>query len=205
MLPGFCGPDVSTDRLERWSPPTHFGKRYQADLGRSRNVDVYLHATCTALNIDPRNGSVESLTVARPGSEGAFEILAGQYVLAAGSLENARLLLISNDVIGPGVGNLTDNVARYYMSHLSGTLASSQLKPNGAAVVGFERDSDGVYCRRRFWISEDAQTREHLLNTIFYWVRPTNMSTGHRSGLFSSVHLAKVAPVRLDRRDQPER
>jgi choline dehydrogenase-like flavoprotein len=38
-------------------------------------------------------------------------------VLAAGGLENARILLLSDDVVRPGLGNQNDLVGRFFMEH----------------------------------------------------------------------------------------
>ncbi|MBI4003354.1 MAG: GMC family oxidoreductase, partial [Nitrospira defluvii] len=43
MLPGFSDGDVNTSGIERWSPPTQFGKVYRPILTRADNLRVLLH------------------------------------------------------------------------------------------------------------------------------------------------------------------
>ncbi|MCG6862928.1 MAG: hypothetical protein LJE70_16860, partial [Chromatiaceae bacterium] len=45
------------------------------------------------------------------------QVRAKVYVLATGGLENARVLLLSNDVAPSGLGNQNDLVGRYFMEH----------------------------------------------------------------------------------------
>ena len=46
--------------------------------------------------------------------QAAFTVKPRQVVLACGGMENARLLLASNDVMTPGVGNQNDLVGRFF-------------------------------------------------------------------------------------------
>ena len=52
-----------------------------------------------------------------------LKVRAKHFVLACGAIENARLLLISNDVETGGVGNSNDQVGRYFMEHPHGRIA----------------------------------------------------------------------------------
>jgi choline dehydrogenase-like flavoprotein len=49
-------------------------------------------------------------------------VRAKYFVLACGGVENARLLLLSNDVKPNGLGNDRDQVGRFYMDHLFGRI-----------------------------------------------------------------------------------
>ena len=118
-------------------------------------------------------------------------MIADTYVLATGGLENARLLLASRHQCANGIGNEHDNVGRYYMAHLYGILGWIELRaPNDGFVYGYERDEDGVYCRRRFWITPDAQAEHRSGNCIGQLARTDVSDPSHGSALLSAKHLA---------------
>src|SRR6516165_6997728 len=50
LIEGFRDPDILTQSLERFSPPTNFWKRYRAKLAESATVTVIKHATCLRLS-----------------------------------------------------------------------------------------------------------------------------------------------------------
>ena len=191
MIEGFDGPEITTKRLERWSPPTNFGRRYRRELDRARNVRVLMGAHALELELRADGGSIERVRAAsRPGRE--FSIRARAVVLAAGGLENARLLLASNDVHVAGVGNGEGLVGRYYMSHLVGIAETVRIDQRGAAFrYGFETDEGGVYCRRRFALTESAQAGRGIGNAVASLVRPAISDAIHRDPLFSAGFLAK--------------
>lgn len=110
----FAGHDIIT-ATNRRSPPTRFGRRYRADLKRARNVHVLLHANVTKLVTAADGKHLDHLRVRCLGGQ-SFKVQAGQYVLATGGIENARLLLASRQSSHPnGLGNAHNLVGRYYM------------------------------------------------------------------------------------------
>jgi hypothetical protein len=103
------------------------------------------------------------------------------------------LLLVSNDVASAGIGNGYDNVGRYYMSHISGTLASVELRESSNGLqYGFDRDEEGVYIRRRLWLTPEGQARAGIGNGVALFHRLDIANAGHRNSLFSSTYLAKA-------------
>jgi choline dehydrogenase-like flavoprotein len=103
-------------RFFHYSPPTRFGERYRAALERASNVQVLLNASVRRLGAVPSGAAVDRLEV-RTLTGRRHEVRARQYVLAAGGLENPRILLLSDDVVPRGLGNRNDQVGRYFMEH----------------------------------------------------------------------------------------
>lgn len=98
------------------SPPTRFGPVYRQDLDASANVRVYLKANLVDIETNDTASEVTGLAMACLHGP-RFRARARHYVLATGGIENARLLLNSNKVQKPGLGNGHGLVGRYYMDH----------------------------------------------------------------------------------------
>jgi choline dehydrogenase-like flavoprotein len=96
--------------------PTHFGDRYRDDLKRAPRVTPLLHANVTGIRLSSDAGHVEHLDIATL-SGNRLTVKSRYTVLAAGAIENARLLLASNDVMTAGVGNANDLVGRFFADH----------------------------------------------------------------------------------------
>lgn len=190
MIRGFDGSDVTTSRLERWGPPTKFAARYGKSLEQAAGTTVLLNATAFHLDIDASSRRIQAVEVATTAQH-RFKIRAGIVVLACGGLENARLLLASNDVVKPGIGNESDNVGRFYMAHPEGVFSFVQLRdPRNGLIYDFERHA-GVYVRRRFWLSPEVQRREEIGNGVASLFRPYSHESLQTNGLISAVFLAK--------------
>ena len=128
--------------------PTYFGHRYGDDLKHAPKITPLLHANVTGIRLTPDARRVDHLDVAT--LTGNHLTVKPRYtVLACGAMENARLLLASNDVMTSGVGNQNDLVGRFFADHptprdvatlvlFDGTLApfysSNITLPNGAIV-----------------------------------------------------------------------
>ena len=101
-----------------FSPPTRFGRRYRSDIEVAENVECLLNATL--VKIQEAAGSVDRCLLATP--EGTNLAVSAQcHVLAAGAVENARLLLAS------GVANSSGFVGRCFSDHLGKTIGLALL------------------------------------------------------------------------------
>ena len=98
------------------SPPTRFARRNRAELVASSNVSVYLNANVIGIDTNEAGTRVDRLRVSTLSGK-QIEVRSSGYVLAAGGVENARLLLMSDSVHPKGVGNDHDLVGRYFMEH----------------------------------------------------------------------------------------
>ena len=96
--------------------PTHFGDRYQNDLKRAARITPLLNANVTGIRLSRNARQLDHLDIATL-SGNSFTVKPRFTVLAAGAMENARLLLASNDVTNVGVGNGNDLVGRFFADH----------------------------------------------------------------------------------------
>jgi choline dehydrogenase-like flavoprotein len=99
------------------SPPTRFLSKYLAPLRRTPTLDCFLHANLTNIDANIAADRVNSFTVRNYNGHVA-KLRARRFVVALGAIENARVLLNSNDVMKAGLGNLSDFVGRCFMEHL---------------------------------------------------------------------------------------
>ena len=114
VLP-LTGEAVTTD-LAQLSPPTRFGRRYRADLEQAENVTVYLGANVTEILTTADGGEATGVNaVSLEGNR--LHVRCRIVVVAAGGIENARILLLSGGEGSPGLGNEHDLVGRYFMDH----------------------------------------------------------------------------------------
>ena len=104
------------DTIAQFSPPARFGRLYRRDLERSPRIRVFLHANVVHIDTDADASHVTKVQVATLSGR-RISVTAKRFIVAAGGIENARLLLASNRVQADGLGNAYDNVGRYFMDH----------------------------------------------------------------------------------------
>lgn len=191
IIAGFMPEAFDTDRVERFSCPTDFGRRYGPRLAAAEDMRVLLHANVTRLltSLDGvRVDRVEVQTLA--GNR--FEVQASQFVLAMGGIEVPRLLLASRDRHAAGIGNAHDLVGRTYMCHIAGTIGELRLRvPRADVWHGYEVAPDGTYCRRRIALRPEQQRRLEIGNIVFRLHHPRIPDPSHRTGALSAIYLAK--------------
>lgn len=100
------------------SPPTRFGTKYYPELNNSSRIDVYINANLTNINLNNDLDAATSFEV-RNYANHKFFFSANNYVIALGSIENARMLLNCDKQIPNGIGNQNDMVGRCFMEHFN--------------------------------------------------------------------------------------
>jgi choline dehydrogenase-like flavoprotein len=157
--------------LLRFSPPARFGTLFLEPLRRAANVRCLLHANAVELATDVDGGRIETVRVATLGRR-AFEVKPRLVVLAAGGIENPRLLLLSNRSSPGGLGNGNDLVGRFFMEHpllTTGRLHPSKGAPSLAlydATFAYHNPAlaiDRVAIAAFFAATPEAQREEELL------------------------------------------
>lgn len=191
LVDGVVSADVVLDRIERFSEPTNFGRRYRRQIMASRRVTLVVNAPVTEILTDPGGGRCVGAEVSRPDG-GTLVVTARRTVVAAGGIETPRLLLNSTRVLPAGVGNGRDLVGRFYQSHLEGEVGTIRFRQPARDVrLDYERSPDGIYCRRYIWLSPEAQQREKLAGLILRPGHPGIVDPSHGSPVLSSMYLVK--------------
>lgn len=105
--------NIVATTLEAFGFASIFTEELPRQLLKRSNVKIMTKAMATGITVEQTSGVAKSIVV-RAG-ESQFNVRFRQLVLAAGGVENARLLLVSGDP--PGLGNQHDLVGRFYMDH----------------------------------------------------------------------------------------
>ena len=101
--PFVTGSDVLT-RTFAFGNPAVFPRAMSRSIKNSAHVLALTSPVAVELRVDGSPSSVSSLVV-RTAKDHEFQVRATTYVLAAGGIENARLLLASHDRQPDGLGN----------------------------------------------------------------------------------------------------
>ncbi|QDP19526.1 FAD-dependent oxidoreductase [Sphingomonas xanthus] len=136
-----------------------------SDLESDPRCTLLIHATVREIIPAPDLQSIERLDIVKPDGR-VIDVRARHFLLAAGGIENPRILLASNSVATAGLGNGHDLVGRYFMEH---------PHARGGRIIGrFEWQWLSAFAKRRvggvemspaITPSSALQRREGLLNS----------------------------------------
>ncbi|MDO8545241.1 MAG: GMC oxidoreductase [Opitutaceae bacterium] len=147
----------------QFSPPTRMGFVYRDPIVKAPNVHLYTYAN--VVEIVPNEGltAIESLRAKTiDGKE--HRVRARHYVLACGSIHNARLLLASNSRATQGVGNGNDLVGRFFMEHfeiIGAQVAFEKAQPFKLYTVP---SAGRARARAELALMGDVQRQHRILN-----------------------------------------
>lgn len=102
--------------LYRISAPVKLGDTMRDSMRDATATTTILHANVTELVAAPNATRLDRIE-ARTFEGKRLTVRARRFVLAAGGIENARLLLASRSVERAGVGNANDCVGRFFLEH----------------------------------------------------------------------------------------
>lgn len=161
--PAFAKDGLATDFWQFTPQTERFTLRKCKDLKDSETVRILLHATVTAIETKDGDQQVSELSVSDISRKTAT-VRARHYILAAGGIENARLLLSSD------IGNGYDQVGRYFMEHphaRGGQVRQGQFWQLLKLLNGRMRDAGGNVHAGLIRPSDAMQRREGILNSAF--------------------------------------
>ena len=174
------------------SPAPHLGQVKQEQIRQAPNIRILLHANVTEIVTDPTARHVTGLKVSTL-TDTHLSVTAKYFIVAAGGIENARLLLLSDAVQKNGLGNASGFVGTCFMEHpryawgrLSGeNIGEVVRRYDPGNVVGARRSQASQSDARPLFgaslaLTEKAQ-REFRLLGARTWILPVHQS-GEREG-----------------------
>lgn len=174
-------PPFDEDKLQVgvWTFDSRFNRFvYDAcrDVVEHPRCTVVTHATVTDIRLDDDGRFVDHITAASLRHR-RLTVRANAFVLAAGGMENPRLLLASRSVQPDGIGNQHDQVGRYFMEH---------PHARGGRVVGAQA-----------WALLKAFGRGHRLGQLELagLIKPSPTAQAERGILNSSLTVAARQPA----------
>ena len=195
------------DTVAQFSPPVRFGKVYRDELSRSSRVRVFLYANVLNIDADAQGTSISRLQVATFSGR-KMTVVARIFVLATGGIENARLLLASNNVQASGLGNANDLVGRYFMDHPRMMCGKVRFRPGNARNKLYDIkyhyqnaavSAHGTKISSQFAPKQELMEREKLLNSrVWLYSRWYGEGTAGSEAL---IHCKEA----LLQKDQPGR
>lgn len=128
------------------------------ELKSRENVSLYLHAYACRL-VATENGRAVTHIEMRSSIEKGWSLKSKRVVVAAGGIENARLLLASECALPGGFGNQHDLVGRYFMEHIwyqSGLLEFRDTSKSFAIYETIHQHPEGYGVRTHISLSGSA-------------------------------------------------
>jgi choline dehydrogenase-like flavoprotein len=157
--------DRLTTSISQYGLRYPFTEQYPRELNQATNITTLLYASVVEIETDETTQTVTRLRI-MGWQDRTFWLQAKIIILATGGLENARLLLASNQQQPAGLGNQHDVVGRYFMDR---PILSCTLVPYSRRV--FEQTdlydiyvTQGVPVMARIQVAESVMRQEHLLN-----------------------------------------
>jgi len=129
-----------------------FGEEFKEAIGQAGNVTTYLYSNVLSIERSSESDIVDQVSVGTLQGK-RYTVQSRYFVLAAGGIENARLLLLSNNVQSTGLGNQNDLVGRFFMEHI--------WYPNGYIIPADQRTEFDVY-ERQHDLGDGVEVRAHL-------------------------------------------
>jgi choline dehydrogenase-like flavoprotein len=187
--PPAFSPELFTTSFWRFDKGAErFGAQAKAALATAPNCQLFLRANVTHLQAEPDAQGLRYVQAQSLGGR-VLRVLADNYILACGAIENARLLLASNDVQSQGVGNDSDQVGRYFMEHPHARLATLEGQDAYRLWSAFRKRFSEVPTAPVLLPSAQLQQREQILNTAvtFKLQRPLGRGTPLNRRLYLSL------------------
>jgi choline dehydrogenase-like flavoprotein len=191
--PGVGGavPALRLDQLERWCDEPRLSARL-ARIALPDSIAICLGARATRAIRDASGRRIAALQVDSP--RGPARVEATVFIFAGGGVETTRLLLAIQAEHPDLFGGVDGPLGRYYMGHLSGSIAEIEFTSRRTAQLFRYHTEQNSVVRRRFTFDRSLLLAEHLPNIAFYPDNPRLADASHGQGVLSALYLLLAAP-----------
>ncbi|HEU5086185.1 MAG TPA: FAD-dependent oxidoreductase, partial [Roseiflexaceae bacterium] len=177
-----------------------FTRVFQEQVRVSKQITLYLHANLVGLDTS-EGGTVECAHVKTLEGK-QIAVRAVQFVIAAGGIENARLLLATEEGRRYALGNEHDLVGRYFMDHP--LVRGGEFHPTSPDIVARMalydiRNVKGAWVMAHLTLSKEVLRQTMALNTsMLLYPRHANYHQRHipnpreRRAVDSARYLSKT-------------
>lgn len=187
----FTGNQINTT-VYQFGPRDVFTQELRGEIGRASNITTYLNSNVVEIETNNPARTVTRVRVAcLQGNK--FWVAAKVFILATGGIENARLLLGSNQIQNVGLGNQNDLVGRFFMEHPVFRLGV--FRPTNRQIF----NSAGLYdlhwanetlVMGKLSLTEEAMRRRQLLNSCMILVPRPKVYESEAVKSFRILHLS---------------
>jgi choline dehydrogenase-like flavoprotein len=147
----------------KWSAPTRFGAKYLGAIKRKSGLACYVNANVVGMKVLENRPRLEHVEV-RDFSGKSFIARARIFVLAAGGIENPRILLNCNQQMTNGLGNDNGLVGRFFADHPLKTVGAFILEDQARQDLTKNWNENSRKNGRYFSPSRQFMEREQILN-----------------------------------------
>jgi choline dehydrogenase-like flavoprotein len=185
--------------FSKWSPQPNFALAYGSAIRRSSNITTLLHANVVQIVSNQDESTVEHVEIKSLAGK-STRVQAKHYIICAGGIETARLMLASNHINPKGIGNQYDLVGRFFQDHVS--VQCGEILPNKRA--DFQNIYDQFYINQvkyfhKITASEAFQTQKEILNIAahVYFEFPNDHGIVIAKKMFRDIKNRTVDPLWL--------
>jgi choline dehydrogenase-like flavoprotein len=187
-------PAILEHKIVETCPEPRFARLYDQRLEASDDVRIYLHARVVRLETNAA-GDVVTAADCRSSDGRRVRIAARVFVLAAGGIENPRLLLSSNAAAAAGLANGNGLVGRFFMEHPFADIPLGRGEDRHLASLHREQTRGKRDTWPQLSLSEHLMRSERL-NALGLWIdRPLLPWRAGRDGV-EALLSGKPRPLR---------
>jgi choline dehydrogenase-like flavoprotein len=182
-----------------------FKDEYNNLFKKDKNVNLLLEANLFSLNRGIESNKISSVTI--KDFSGITKIIKGKvFVLCCGGIENARILLNSENINHGALGNQNDNVGRFFCDHPIAPCATlineNGITEKSALDINRHRRTTKNITVPYYKIPFEVQEKYKILNTVINFQSQENqLSQASLSAFKIKTALSGKSGIKIDKTD----
>jgi choline dehydrogenase-like flavoprotein len=157
------------------------------EIQNCENLEIWLGATVSEFRFDLSGGRIEAITAINQAGR-TLRVVASEYLLAAGTLESTRLLLLADRQSNDSVSRNCNALGRYFNDHLA--VSAANLLPRNLALTNLalsDRYTFGAPRHLHFELRPEIQHAHGIASAYF----ETRMELPDSSALSKAKHVVQ--------------